>query len=424
LPDHGEPTRVIAEPGATVPDSEVRHALAGGLGTATRGERIVVLIPDHTRTMPLAPLVRIVLDLLDDAASVTFVIALGTHPPLSEDRISGLVGVSTADRRRLSPRVRFLNHAWADPDTMVDIGRIPAADVRAAAGPRWHPSLGAEDVPVRLNRAVPEADRVIILGPTFPHEVVGFSGGAKYLFPGVSGPEMINVTHWLGALAGVLATIGVQETPVRDLIHRAASFVPVPITLAAGIVEHGGLSGLVVGDPVGAWRVAAGLSAERHVVRHPRPFGRVVSWAPPMYDELWTAAKAMYKLEGVVADGGELVLYAPHLDRVSHVHGAQIAEVGYHVLPYFLEQWDRFRDVPLGILAHSTHLRGAGTFEAGVESARIRVTLASRIGEEACRRLNLGYADPSAIDPEALAAADDPDTLFVPRAGEMLHRLA
>lgn len=420
---HAAAASAVAAHGATLSRRVIRRVLEQGLGPDHVGERVVVLIPDHTRTIPLAPMIRVLLDLLVDAARVTFVVALGTHPQLSEERISALIGVRAAERRRMAPRVQFTNHAWDDPGTLVAIGTIASAAMRATAGSRWHESLGEDDVPVRVNRAVLEADRVVILGPTFPHEVVGFSGGAKYLFPGVSGPEMINVTHWLGALAGVMATIGIKETPVRSLIHQAAALVPTPITLAAAVVEAGGLAGLFVGEHVDAWGMAADLSAERHVVRHPRPYRRVVSWAPPMYDELWTAAKAMYKLEGIVADGGELVLYAPHLDQVSRIHGRHIARVGYHVLPYFLEQWGRFGDVPLGVLAHSTHLRGAGTFDAGVESARIRVTLASRIRSDECCQLNLGYADPATIDPEALVEANDPDTLFVPKAGEVLHRV-
>ena len=94
-----------------------------------------------------------------------------------------------------------------------------------------------------------------------------------------------------------------------------------------------------------------------------------------MYDELWTGAKAMYKLEPAIAEGGEVIVYAPHLDVVSHVHGKYIYEAGYHVRDYYLKQWDRFGHLPLGVLAHGTHLRGSGTFENGVEKCRAQVTL-------------------------------------------------
>ena len=88
-----------------------------------------------------------------------------------------------------------------------------------------------------------------------------------------------------------------------------------------------------------------------------------------------------------------------------------------------MKQWDRFSHVHWGVLAHSTHLRGAGTYDAvtGEERLRVQVTLATGIPEEVCRAVNLGYLDPATVDSAAFAA--DPDTLVVPRAGEVLFRL-
>jgi nickel-dependent lactate racemase len=262
----------------------------------------------------------------------------------------------------------------------------------------------------------------VILGPTFPHEVVGFSGGAKYLFPGISGAEMINATHWLGALAGVVGTIGVKDTPVRAMIHAATERLMTPLTVIALTVEGQGLRGLFIGDHLSAWSEAAKLSAERHIRWVTEPFQSVLSWAPPMYDELWTAAKAMYKLEPAIALGGEVIIYAPHLDVVSRVHGKYIYEIGYHTLPYFLNDWERFKHIPLGVLAHSTHLRGSGVVEHGIEKPNIKVTLASKLSAEDCARLNLGYLDPSTINLENWKDKEDHGILFVPKAGEILYR--
>jgi len=268
-----------------------------------------------------------------------------------------------------------------------------------------------------------EYDHILILGPTFPHEVVGFSGGAKYLFPGISGADMINATHWLGALAGVVGTIGIKDTPVRAMIHAAAERLKTPVTLVALVVEGKGLSGVFVGDHLSAWNEAAELSAQRHIKWCEKPYQRVLSCAPSMYDELWTGAKAMYKLEPAVAIGGEVVIYAPHLDVVSHVHGKYIYEVGYHILPYFLNDWERFKHIPLGVLAHSTHVRGSGVMEAGIEKPNVRVTLASKISEEDCTRLNLGYLDPAKVNIDEWRHREDENILYVPKAGEVLYRL-
>jgi hypothetical protein len=241
---------------------------------------------------------------------------------------------------------------------------------------------------------------------------------------------MINATHWLGALAGVVGTIGLKETPVRAMIHAAARRLRTPVTLVALTVASSldsgnghDLAGLFIGGLLEAWSVAADLSAERHICWCEKPFQRVLSCAPAMYDELWTAAKAMYKLEPAVAIGGELIIYAPHLDVVSHVHGKFIYAIGYHILPYFLADWDRFKHIPLGVLAHSTHLRGSGEMAGGCEKPNVCITLASRISAEDCTRLNLGYLDPAKVNVDKWRDREDEGFLYVPRAGEMLYRV-
>jgi nickel-dependent lactate racemase len=411
-----------AAPGQTLDDDVVVAALTRGLEGRYTGARVLVLIPDHTRTVPLPMLFRAVVGLLHDARQLDFMVALGTHPPLDDDHILRLVGLSRDEREGPYRKIGLLNHSWDAPGDLTQIGTITREEVQAIAGPLWHPSLGG-DAPVRINKRALAYDQILIIGPTFPHEVAGFSGGAKYLFPGISGPEMINVTHWLGALAGILDIIGVAETPVRAMIHAAAAMLPTPVTLVGLVVVGHDLAGVFVGEVQEAWRAAAALSSERHIRWLDRPVQRVLSWAPAMYDELWTAAKAMYKLEPAIADGGEVIVYAPHLDTVSHVHGAYIYEVGYHVRDYFLGQWERFGHVPLGVLAHSTHLRGAGSYAGGVERGRIDVTLATRLSPGDCARLALGYRNPDQIDLAEWQGREDEGILFVPKAGETLYRL-
>jgi lactate racemase len=363
-----------------------------------------------------------VVEILRDTKQLDFMVALGTHPGLNDESMLKLVGITAEERVGKYKHVGLLNHAWDDPGALVSLGTLTREQVQKIAGDLWHPSLGG-DVDIRINKRILEYDHALILGPTFPHEVVGFSGGAKYLFPGISGPEMINVTHWLGALLTILDTIGIKDTPVRAMIHEAAACAPTPVTLVSMVVVHDGLAGIFVGDHLTAWNAAADLSSQRHIQWVDKPYQRVLSWAPPMYDELWTAAKAMYKLEPAIADGGEVIVYAPHLDTVSHVHGKYIDEAGYHVRDFYLKQWDKYGHLPLGVLAHGTHLRGSGTYENGVEKARIDVTLASRVTEEHTKRLALGYINPNEIDLEAWRNNTDEGVLFVPKAGEMLYRV-
>jgi len=279
-------------------------------------------------------------------------------------------------------------------------------------------------VPVALNRAVIEHDVSLVVGPVFPHEVVGFSGGNKYFFPGVAGPEVIDFSHWLGALISSAEIIGTRGiTPVRALIDQAASMIP-SRRLALCLVAQSGTSALHAasfGAPEAAWAACADVSAQTHVRYLDAPVRRVLSVVPTKYRDMWTGAKGFYKVEPVVADGGQVIVYAPHITQISAMH-PHIEEIGYHCRDYFLKQWDRFSHHHWGDLAHSTHLRGAGTWdpEHG-ERGRVTVTLATGIPEDVVRRANLDYLDPAEVDLDRLAA--DPDTLIVPQAGEVLFRL-
>jgi nickel-dependent lactate racemase len=312
------------------------------------------------------------------------------------------------------------NHEWQHAGTFVTLGRIPAAETAALTAGRL-----ARDVTVSLNRHILDYDHLLVCGPVFPHEVVGFSGGAKYFFPGIGGAEIIDFTHWLGALITNYDVIGTPDTPVRAVIDRAVAMIAQPISCCALVVTHEGVAGVFSGGLRAAWRSAAALSARRHIVYVDRPFTRVLSVMPAMYDDLWTAAKGMYKVEPAVADGGEVMIYAPHLDEVSYTHGRLIDEIGYHCRDYFTAQWDRFAHYPGGVLAHSTHVKGLGTYDArtGVETARVRVTLATGIPEARCRRINLGYCDPATIDLDEWRGREDEGVLLIPRAGEMLYRI-
>ncbi len=400
----------------------VYNTLDQGLRGRFTNQRVMAIIPDDTRSLPLPELFRMVVEILHDAKQLDFVVALGTHPVMSEERINRLVGITAEERGTHFKHVGLFNHTWDDPSMLASLGVMDQDEIKQIAGNSWHPSL-PERVDIRINKLALEYDHILILGPTFPHEVVGFSGGAKYLFPGISGPDVINATHWLGALATVLGTIGIKDTPVRAMIHAAASRLKTPVTLASLVVSGHDLAGVFVGDMLEAWSLAADLSAQRNMIWVDRPYQRVLSCAPTMYDELWTAAKATYKMEPAVAMGGEVVIYAPHLEVVSHVHGRYIYEVGYHPLPYFLENWDRFKHIPLGVLAHSTHVRGSGVMENGVEKPNIRVTLASKISADDCARLNLGYMNPAEVDISQWQNREHEGILYVPRAGEILYRL-
>jgi nickel-dependent lactate racemase len=259
-----------------------------------------------------------------------------------------------------------------------------------------------------------------------PHEVVGFSGGNKYLFPGLSGQELIDVTHWLGALLTSSEIIGTRGiTPVRALINAAADLVPGERHALCVVVDHetGDLQSAAFGPPEAAWAAAADVAAETHITHLDQPVARVVSLVADRYADLWTGAKGFYKVEPVVADGGEVILYAPHITEIAAMHGG-LVDIGYHCRDYFLTHWEDMQHLPRGELAHSTHLFGAGTYDpVDGEQPRVRVTLATGIPEDVVRKANLGYLDPATVAAELGAHRADPNTLVVDDAGEVLYRL-
>ena len=401
-------------------ETETRAVLAEALAAQPLdGRRVLIIIPDSTRTAPVPLFFRLFHDLLHDrVATLDYLVALGTHPLMSEDALNKLVGITAEERAGRYAGVNIFNHRWDLPDTLITLDTIPASEIEQLTG-----GLLSRDVPVTVNRMIFDYDHLIICGPTYPHEVVGFSGGNKYFFPGISGPEVINATHWVGAVLTSYEVIGAGYTPVRAVIDRAARCIDRPKLCCSMVVQGQGLAGLYVGTPEAAWEAAAALSSKLHITWVERPFRRVLSVIPEMYDDLWTGAKGMYKLEPVIEDGGEVILYAPHIDEISYTHGAILEEVGYHVRDYFLKQWDRFKGYPGGVLAHSTHLRGIGTFEDGVERPRIQVTLATRISRQRCERVNLGYLDPDTINPDDWRDREAEGILLVPKAGERLFRL-
>jgi nickel-dependent lactate racemase len=384
------------------------------------GRRVLAVIPDHTRSAPLGVLFRELYRLLARRrGALDFLIALGTHPPMTETAIDRRLELAPGERLARYPNTRVFNHEWKNPDRLRTLGTISGERVAALSEGRM-----VDPVPVSINTLVFDYDVVLIVGPTFPHEVVGFSGGNKYLVPGISGQAIIDMFHWLGALITSPRIIGRKQTPVRAVVDEAASMISIPRLCMSLVVSHAGLVGLYCGTPEDAWSSAADHSARVHLRTVPKPFQRVLSCAAAMYDDLWVGAKAVYKLEPVLAEGGELIVYAPHIRDISVTHGALIEQIGYHVRDYFLAQWERFCHIPGGVLAHSTHVKGVGTFREGVEQPRMNVVLATGIPEATCRRVNLGYRDPATIRQDEWREREQEGVLYVPNAGEILYRQA
>ncbi|RCK71591.1 MAG: putative D-mannonate dehydrogenase [Ignavibacteriae bacterium] len=384
-----------------------------------KNKSVLVIIPDNTRHAPIDLFFKVIYDLIGNKVkSLDYLIATGTHQPMTEQEISKFIGVSQSDIETKYSGVRIFNHDHRREEDLIQIGTISAVEIEKITN-----GLLKEEIKVTINKMILGYDQIILVSPVVPHETVGFSGGNKYFFPGIGGLDIIQSFHWLGAVITNPVINGVKDTPVRRVIDRAAKFLPIPrLCLAFVVVDHG-LACLYAGTPEQTWDKAADCSAKHHIIYMKKPYKKILGIASEIYTDLWVAGKVMYKLEPIVADDGELIIYAPHVKDISFVHEKAIREVGYHVRDYFLKQWDKFSKYSKLILAHSTNVRGIGKYENGVEYPRIKVTLATSIPEEVCEQINLAYQNPDSIDIEKLKKSQSDEFIVVENAGQILYRL-
>lgn len=416
-------TSVVGEgsPRSELSSETLAAIVRQALEPISAGERVLAIVPDKTRDDNTDQLFPVATELLTSRGLARFdvLVAQGTHPPMSESQKLAKLGLEEFSGT-------LFDHRWDGPDDLVKLGELDAALVHKLTN-----GLINEAVPVSLNRLLAPGiyDTVLIFGATVPHEIAGFAGGAKYFFPGVAGPELTHLTHWLGALAGIEQVIGKVETPPRHLIEAAAALVQPRIISLNTVVSRNSDNKLIThalfaGDVREAFRLAADVSREVHIRYTGRQYRRVVALLDPHYDEMWVGGKASYKLGAIIENGGELIIYAPHLTKLSETHGALIEKYGYAPLETVRDMIgasDELR-ANLCIAAHLAHVSYAGRVdEQGRVVPRYQITMATGIDEATCRRVNLGYLDYHTFNYESLRS--DPDTLIVENAGRDLYQV-
>lgn len=401
---------------------ELRAIVEEALGDVRAGERVLAIIPDRTRDDNTDLLFPMAAQFLArrNVAQFDALVAQGTHGPMTEGQKLAKIGAGTAELPGLG---RIFDHQWDNSDELVTLGRLSSAQVNKLTG-----GLINEPVDVRLNALLAPGlyDTVLVFGATMPHEVAGFAGGAKYFFPGVAGPELTHMTHWLGALATIEQVIGRVETPTRRMIEAAAAFVPAEVISFTSVntrdIDGLKTHALFAGDINETLRSAATVSAEVHIKYTGRKYARVLALLDEHYDELWVGGKASYKLGSVIEEGGELIIYAPHLNSISQTHGRLIEKYGYAPLETvreMVEYSDELR-ANLCVAAHLAHVSyGSSLNTQGQITPRYRITLASAVSEEVCRRVNLGFLDYRTLRREVYE--NDPNTFVVENAGRDLY---
>ncbi len=381
------------------------------------GKKLIIIIPDNTRTAPIDLFFKLFYKhYYKNVRKIDYLIALGTHPLLNINQKLKRVGITENDYNNKYRNIKIINHRWDIPETFKEIGSLTKKEVSLISE-----GLMEEDVIISVNRLIFDYDKILIIGPVFPHEIAGFSGSNKYLFPGISGWNFIDTTHWLGALATSLKIIGKKDTPVRRLIDRARGLIDKEIIYYNLVMKKETPVGLFIGNDIQSWEKAVDLSAKANIKYIDKPVKNVLSIPSSKYDDLWTAAKGFYKTEPIVKDGGNIILFAPWIKEFSYTHGKIIERVGFHIKDYFLANFEKFKSEPRTVLAHCTHVKGYGKLENGIEKPRINVFLATGIPRDRCEKVNIGYVGPEEIDIKAIK--ENPDYMVVENSGEILYRL-
>lgn len=404
-------------PRSVLTEAEICVIVETALETVSGKQKILAIIPDTSRDDNTHILFPIIDEILRSKGVITFnaLVAQGTHPPISLTEKLEKIGLEHFDGQ-------IFDHEWNNPAQLTHIGRFDAENISALTG-----GLFAQVIGLTINRLVLDHDLVLILGATLPHEVVGFSGGAKYFFPGISGADLTNATHWIGALAGIENIIGRIETPTRHLIEKAADHIDREIINFSSAVSRDPDNqlqtyALFAGDFRLSFRRAAEISQEINVKHIERTFTRVVAILDKHYTELWTGGKASYKLGGLIEDGGELLIYAPHLNEISKTHGATIEKFAYAPIEKIKELVTCSDDLRtnLCVAAHLAHISYCGRID-DPQKPKYKITMASGLSKSLCERVNLGYADYQELDLAVFSR--DPDTLVVENAGRDLYLL-
>jgi lactate racemase len=415
-------------PKADLTAADFRSIIEQALSKVASGAKVLAIISDKTRDDNTPELFPVAAKILAEKSisKLDALVAQGTHSPMTEaGKLAKIGAKSLAEIPNLH---NIFDHEWSNPEKLTTIGELSAGKVREVTN-----NLFNKPISLTINKLLAPGnyDTILIFGATVPHEVAGFAGGAKYFFPGVAGAELTHATHWLAALATIENIIGRIETPTRHLIEAAADFIAAEVISLTSVVSRTDENrlrthALFAGDYRLALRKAAEVSRQIHIKYTGRKYRRVIALLDEHYEELWLGGKASYRLGGIIEAGGELIIYAPHLTCISETHGEFIEKFGgYAPLETVKELVAQSGELQanLCVAAHLTQVAYAGRkLENGETVPRYKITLASQVDAETCRRVNLNFMDYQTF--QLSDYANDPDTLIVERAGRDLYLVA
>ncbi len=416
---------------------QLREELNDVLAEQSQVRSVLLIHPDYSRndfTHVLTPMLYEALA-AKGLERLDTLNAGGTHRAMSEDELVKKLGV---EKREHFPRIgSMLNHEFDNPEQLLHVVDLPASFVAEKTAGNLNCPLSVD-----VNKLVTEDyDLIVAMSGTVPHEALGYSGGTKIFFPGISGPNVIAMLHWAAVLMGIPKIIGTVDNPARDVVNAGTKEIfkligSTPVLSlnmvyteneAHEAIPRGLFTGYGFDGFVDAHKAASQLSSELHVVYLDQPKNTIVQQLPVMYDEVWTAGKGSYKLQrpGVLAEGGEIILHAPHIDcfHSNEAMDAAIRQIGYHGLEYVLNFCEENPTFDKNVASHVINVRGFGSMRNGVEEFPFKVTLASKISQAECEAVGLGYRDPASLDESQFNSAESNDTgkLWISDGGQWLY---
>jgi lactate racemase len=412
---------------AIIEDQRLSRFIRESLKDLPPAKKILVLFPDYTRIDFSHMIAPSIAERYQDSR-IDFLNAGGTHRPMMQEEF-----VKKLD---LVPfrNIKFLNHSFSDPSCLATTGKIDSCLVKEKTE-----GMLASEIKITVNKLIfSDYDLIIALSGTVPHEAAGYSGGLKIFFPGISGPEVIDAFHWAAVLVGIPKILGTVDNNGRDIINAGAraifsnikcpiySYNMVNIESRSGAVPTGLYIDKDYDGFISAYRKAAGASSKVHIKYLESPLSQVVQEIPSNYDEIWLAGKGSYKLQkpGVLKKGAEVIIYAPHI-KCFHTNPdieEDLFSLGYHCRDHICSLMKNAANISRNAASHLINVCGPGIFdpETRKEDLAFKVTLATSIPEDKCKKVGLGYRNPSTIIKNDF---NSPGKLWIEEGGKYLYEL-
>ena len=380
-------------------DEEIKAALEESLKGRTV-KKALLIPPDFTRFHSNAGLItNIYYHLLTDAgAEVDVLPALGTHVPVTEEEAAKMFGDI--------PFEKFIAHNWRTD--VVKIGEVPADYLEEISEGLWH-----DAVDVEINKLVmdPSYDLIISAGQVVPHEVIGMANHSKNLFVGVGGSSMINSSHMVGAVYGLERMMGKDNTPVRKILDyglthflsdRPIIFALTVTTAPGGVIQT---HGLFIGDTRKVLEDAIALAQKDNIDFVETGIKKCVVYLEPTeFRSTWLGNKAVYRTRMAIADGGDLIILAPGVDKFGEDPQIDvlIRKYGYTGRIHILEEFEKPENTDL-----KENMSAAAHLIHGSSDGRFNITYAVKnISKEEIE--SVGFI---AADYDEMAAKYDPEKL-------------